>query len=85
MRRKLEVVKLKSFGQLSTRTSFGISDSAAFAALRTSLDMFKEVAGLTGVPALQEGVKALVILLDAVQVRMTHILNEPRYTETLLY
>jgi hypothetical protein len=60
MRRKLEAIKSKSSG---------FSDSTAFAALRTSLNLFKEVAGKCGVPVLQEGVKALVILLDTLQVR----------------
>jgi len=67
MRRKLEVVRLKCHGKWSTGESVNISNSSAFSALRISLDMFKEVAGLTGVPGLQDGVKALVILLDAVQ------------------
>jgi len=63
----MKVVKLKSFRQMSTREGFGVSKSAAFSALRTSLDIFKEVAALTGVPGLQEGIKALVTLLDVVQ------------------
>src|SRR6202044_3087460 len=75
MRRKLDVVKLKCRGKWSTGESVNVSNSSAFSALRTSLDLFKEVAGLTGVPGLQAGVKALVILLDTVQVRITHIVN----------
>jgi len=67
MRRKLDVVKLKCRGKWSTGESVNVSNSSAFSALRTSLDLFKEVAGLTGVPGLQAGVKALVILLDTVQ------------------
>jgi hypothetical protein len=53
----------------SSDEKFTIANSTAFAALRLSLNTFKEVAGKCGVPGLQEGVKALVILLDTLQVR----------------
>ena len=42
--------------------------SIAFVSLQNALNLFKEVAGRTGVPGLQEGIKGFVILLDAVQV-----------------
>lgn len=48
---------------------FSLSKSVAFAGLQSSLNVFKEIAGKTGVPGLQEGVQALVIVLAAVQVR----------------
>jgi hypothetical protein len=37
--------------------------------LQKALELFQEVAGTTGVPGLQAGVKSLTILLDAIQVR----------------
>jgi hypothetical protein len=82
MRRKLDVAKFIP-GRLSIKGGFSASNSVGFAALRTSLDIFKEVAGLTGVPGLQEGVKALVILLDAVQVGVTSKYDKHRF-KTLL-
>jgi len=72
MRHKFNVVKEKYIGTSSTGARFNVSNSVALSALRTSLSAFKEVAGLAGVPGLQEGVKALVILLDAIQVRIAH-------------
>jgi len=51
--------------------TFYIAKSKGFAGIQTALNAFKELAGLTAVPCLQEGVKALVIVLDAVQVQLS--------------
>lgn len=61
MRRKLDSIqaKLPSKSQMATALSL----------LRLSLNVFKEVAAKVPVPGLQEGVKALVIVLDVIQVR----------------
>jgi hypothetical protein len=48
-----------------------IPRSTAFIALQKALELFQEVAGTTGVPGLQEGVKGLTILLAAIQVRLS--------------
>ena len=48
-----------------------LTKSTTFAGAQTALNIFKEVAGKTGVPGLQEGVKALVIVLDVMQVRLS--------------
>jgi hypothetical protein len=48
-----------------------IPRSTAFIALQKALELFQEVAGTTGVPGLQEGVKCLKILLDAIQVHLS--------------
>ena len=48
-----------------------IPRSTAFIALQKALELFQEVAGTTGVPGLQEGVKGLTILLNAIQVRLS--------------
>jgi hypothetical protein len=55
--------------QPETKGTFNLSKSSAFALLLETLKIFKEVAGKTPVPGLQEGVKALVVVLDVVQVR----------------
>jgi len=52
------------------KETFYVAKSRGFAGVQTALNAFKELAGLTAVPGLQEGVKALVIVLDAVQVRL---------------
>jgi hypothetical protein len=49
-----------------------IPRSTAFIALQKALELFQEVAGTTGVPGLQVGVKGLTILLNAIQVRLSH-------------
>jgi hypothetical protein len=54
--------------QAETKETFSLTKSSAFALLQATLNIFKEVAGKTAVPGLQEGVKALVILLDVMQV-----------------
>lgn len=54
--------------QAETKETSSLSKSAAFALLLASLNIFKEVAGKTSVPGLQEGVKALVVILDVMQV-----------------
>ena len=61
MRRKLDSIKAKlpSKSQMATALSL----------LRLSLNVFKGVAAKVPVPGLQEGVKALVIVLDVIQVR----------------
>ena len=48
--------------------------SLAFISLQNALTLLKEVAGKTGVPGLQEGIKGFVILLDAIQVCEMHII-----------
>ena len=48
--------------------------SLAFISLQNALTLLKEVAGKSGVPGLQEGIKGFVILLDAIQVRETHFI-----------
>ena len=48
--------------------------SLAFISLQNALTLLKEVAGKTGVPGLQEGIKGFVILLDAIQVREIQII-----------
>ena len=49
--------------------SFNLSKSTAFALLQGALRVLKEVVGKTQVPGLQEGMKALVVILDVIQVR----------------
>jgi len=49
--------------------TFYLAKSTTFAGAQTALGVFKEIAGKTGVPGLQDGVKALAIVLDAMQVR----------------
>jgi hypothetical protein len=48
--------------------------STAFMGLQNVLTLFQEIAGKTGVPGLQEGVKGLTILLAAIQVCLSHLL-----------
>lgn len=69
-RLKLDTSKTKMPSNLSTddKEKFYIAKSTTFAGVQTALSMFKEVAGNTGVPGLQEGIKALVIILDAIEV-----------------
>jgi hypothetical protein len=55
--------------------------STAYIALQQALKVFQEIAGTIGVPGLQEGVKCLTILLDAIQVCLSHhwsLLNRSR-------
>jgi hypothetical protein len=68
-RLSLDVLKsrLPSWPQ-TDKDAFYLAKSTAFAGLQTALNVFKEVAGKTGVPGLQEGVKALVVVLDIMQV-----------------
>jgi hypothetical protein len=68
-RLSLDVLKsrLPSWPQ-TDKDTFYLATSTAFAGLQTALNVFKEVAGKTGVPGLQEGVKALVVVLDIMQV-----------------
>jgi hypothetical protein len=69
----LDILKsrLPSWPQTEHKGTFSLAKSTTFARLQTALNVFKEVAGKTGVPGLQEGVKALVIVLDAMQVLPT--------------
>ena len=60
--------KMSSKPSADNKETFHIAKSTTFAGVQTALNAFKEVAGKTGVPGLQEGIKALVIVLDAVQV-----------------
>jgi len=67
-RLKLDALKGKSPSQTdSDDGEFYLSKSSAFATLQMALNIFKEVAGNTGVPGLQDGVKALVIIFDSLQ------------------
>ena len=70
MRRKLDTLLSRpaSFTNRHERPQ-RLTHSTAYASLQDTLGIFQEVAGQTGIPGLQEGVKSLTILLDAVQVR----------------
>jgi hypothetical protein len=61
MRRKFDSIK----AHLPSKSTM----NTALSSLQMSLDVFKEVAGKTPVPGLQEAVKALVIVLDVIRVR----------------
>jgi hypothetical protein len=61
--------RLPSWQQSDNEETFYLAKSTAFAGLQTALNAIKEVAGNTRIPGLQEGVKALVIVLDVMQVR----------------
>jgi len=65
----LDILKsrLPSWQQTDDKDTFYLAKSTAFAGLQTALNVFKEVAGKTGVPGLQEGVKALGVVLNAMQ------------------
>ena len=66
--------------------SFYLAKSTAFAGVQTAFGLFKEVAGKTGVPGLQEGVKAMVIILDAMQVRLNiYIRGFPNSTTSSVF
>ena len=52
----------------SRNETFYLSKSTAFAGAQTALKVFQEIAGNTGVPGLQNGVKALTTVLDVMQV-----------------
>lgn len=54
--------------QSGQKATFFIAKSPAFAGVQMTLNVFKEVASATPVPGLEQGVKALVIVLDALQV-----------------
>ena len=62
---KLDAMKAKRPSEPSVND---VAKSTTFAGVQTALSIFKEVAGNAGVPGLQEGIKGLVIVLDAVQV-----------------
>jgi hypothetical protein len=59
-------VKVKSPSQADDK-EFYLSKSVTFAGLQMAFNAFKEVADRIGVPGLQDGVKGLVIILDALQ------------------
>ena len=65
-------VRLPSLSQTENKEKFYLAKSTAFVGAQTALDVFKEIAGKTGVPGLQEGEKALTIVLDVMQVWPTH-------------
>jgi len=46
-----------------------LSESVAFAGLQNVVGLLQDVPGTTAVPGLQEGLKGLSILLDAIKVR----------------
>lgn len=69
--------------QVETKETSNLSKSSAFALLQAALNIFKEVAGKTPVPGLQEGVKALVVVLDMVQVRSLFIYVNSRMVTDL--
>jgi hypothetical protein len=60
--------RVSSKSQTGSKETFYLAKSTTFAGAQTALSVFKEIAGKTGVPGLQDGVKALVIVLDAMQV-----------------
>ena len=73
--------------QADNKETFNLSKSSAFAALQTALKIFKEVAGKTQVPGLQEGVKALLVVLEVLQVRFClyveiHAITDPSNQKT---
>jgi hypothetical protein len=62
--------QLKSSSKPETEDKqFYLAKSTAFSSLQLALNVFKELANKTMVPGLQEGVKALVIVLDVMQAR----------------
>jgi hypothetical protein len=61
--------RVSSKSQTESKETFYLAKSTTFAGAQTALGVFKEIAGKTGVPGLQDGVKALAIVLDAMQVR----------------
>jgi hypothetical protein len=61
VRRKFDAI------QVNPRSKSGMA--TALSLLHTSLNVLKEIAGTTAVPGLQDGVKALVVVLEVVQVR----------------
>jgi hypothetical protein len=69
-RLKLDTLKAKLPLRLAAedKETFYFAKSTAFTGVQTTLNLFKEIAGKTGVAGLQEGVKALVIILDVMQV-----------------
>ena len=69
-RLKLNTLKarLPSKSQTENKQTFYLANSTIFATAQAALNIFKEIAEKTGVPGLQDGVKALVIILDAMQV-----------------
>jgi hypothetical protein len=69
-RLKLDTLKAKLPSRLTAedKETFYLAKSTAFAGVQTVLDVLKEIAGKTGIAGLREGVKALVIILDAMQV-----------------
>src|ERR1700691_1813773 len=71
-RLKLDVLKAKLPSKTATggKKTFYLANSTTFAGVQTALNVFQEVAGKTGVVGLQEGVKALVFILGAIQVRL---------------
>jgi len=64
---KLDSLKAKLPSHTEGEGSY-LSKSATFAVLQMALNILKEVADKTGVPGLQDGVKGLLVILDALQV-----------------
>jgi hypothetical protein len=69
-RLNLEILKsrLPSWSQHDEQEKFYLAKSSAFVGLQAVLNVFKELAATIGVPGLPEGIKALVIVLDVIQV-----------------
>lgn len=66
---KLKLDSLKAgLPSHSRNETFYLSKSNAFVGAQTALKVFQEIAGNTGVPGLQNGVKALTTVLDVMQV-----------------
>lgn len=61
MRRKFDAIQVKP------RSKSGMA--TALSLLHMSLNVLKEIAGTTSVPGLQDGVKALVVVIEVIQVR----------------
>jgi hypothetical protein len=71
----LTKLKPRSALQAKDGTLRRLPRSTAFMGLQNALRLFQEIAGTTGVPGLQEGVKGLSILLDVIQVHLScHLL-----------
>jgi hypothetical protein len=65
---KLDTLRSKLPSWQQTDDKSHLANSTTFAGLRTALNVVKEVAGKVGIPSLQESVRALVTVLDVLQV-----------------
>lgn len=61
--------KITAMAPTGNKEPFYLSKSAPFAVVQAALKVLQEVSGKIPVPGLQEGVKALLLVLDTMQVR----------------